>query len=258
MSLFLNKKIPPNPPLRKGDNYNVLFSKRLDIFPSLAKRGKGRFYKSIKDYFFIPPHPPLTKGGTKGGGFTLIEVLIAVAILSIVLAAIYSTFFLSHRAIEGMDETMLRLQESRRAIDILRRELDSAYYKDKDINTFFKVQDRDVYGKQAVELTFTTFSTLKPGLSKITYYVEDKDRKLNLFKKVESPYSKEKTEGVDIIEDLEAFNIEAKYNDKWVKTWDTEINKEIPHEIRISLTIKIKDKNVTLSDVSNPRFERSI
>ncbi len=170
-------------------------------------------------------------------GFTLIEVLIAVTILSIVLAAIYSTFFLSHRAIEGMDESMLKLQESRKAIDILRCELDSSYYDGKDVNTFFKIRDRDVYGKQATQLSFTAFSTLRPGLSRVSYYIEDKDGKLNLLKKVESPYSKEETEGVDIIEDLEAFSVEAKYNDTWVKTWDTDINKDKPEEIRIGLTI---------------------
>ena len=60
--------------------------------------------------------------------FTLIEILVAVAILSVVLAAIYSTFFLSHKAIEGMDESMVKFQEARRALDILRRELDSAFY----------------------------------------------------------------------------------------------------------------------------------
>src|SRR4030066_882335 len=206
-----------------------------------------------------PPHSPLTKGGQRGGaGFTLIEVLIAVAILSIVLAAIYSTFFLSHRAIEGMDESMLKLQESRMAIDILRRELDSAFYREKESDTFLKIEDRDIYGKQAAQLTFTTFSPLRPGLSKISYYIEDKDGKLSLFKKIESPYSKEETEGVDIIEDLEAFTVEAKYNDKWVKTWDTEIIKDKPNEIRIGLTIMIKGKKVTIFDVSQPRVDRAV
>ncbi len=191
-------------------------------------------------------------------GFTLIEVLIAMAILSIVLAAIYSTFFLSHKAIEGMDESMLKLQESRKAIDILRCELDSSYYDGTDKNTFLKIQDRDFYGKQASQLSFTAFSTLRPGLSKVSYYIEDKDGKLNLLKKIESPYSKEETEGVDIIEDLEGFNVEAKYNDTWVKTWDTDINKEKPEEIRIGLTMMIKGKKVILSDVSKPRIGRPI
>jgi general secretion pathway protein J len=200
----------------------------------------------------------LSNKGRSNAGFTLIEVLIAVAILSIVLAAIYSTFFLSHRAIEGMDESMLKLQESRRAIDILRRELDSAFYREKESNTFLKIEDRDIYGKQAAQLIFTTFSPLRPGLSKISYYIEDKDGKLSLFKKIESPYSKEETEGVDIIEDLEEFTVEAKYNDKWVKTWDTEIIKDKPNEIRIGLTIMIKGRKVTIFDVSQPRVDRAV
>lgn len=191
-------------------------------------------------------------------GFTLIEVLIASAMLSIILTTVYSTFFLSYRAIEGADESMLKLQESRRAIDILRRELDSAFYSGNDGNTFLKIQDRDIYGKQAAKLTFTTFSILRPGLSMISYYIEDKDGKLNLFKKVESPYSKEETEGVDIIEDVEAFTVEALYNDKWVKTWDTDITRSKPDEIRISLSVMIKGRKVDLFDISRPMVERSI
>ena len=153
-------------------------------------------------------------------GFTLIEILIAVAILSIILTALYSTFLLSQKAIEGMDESMLKLQESRKAIDILKRELDSAYYDIKTKDSIFKIQDKDFYGKQATQLTFTTFSTLRPGLSKISYYIEDNDKHLNLYKKIESPYTELNTEGDDIIDDIKGFTIEAKYNNTWVKTWE--------------------------------------
>jgi prepilin-type N-terminal cleavage/methylation domain-containing protein len=191
-------------------------------------------------------------------GFTLIEVLIAAAILSIVLAAVYSTFFLSHRAIEGMDESMVKLQESRRALDILKRELDSAVFIGDDKSTVFKMQDRDVFGKQTSQLSFTTFSILRPGISRIVYYIEDKDGKLNLYKKVESPYKNEETEGVDIFEDLEDFTIEAKYNNQWVKTWDTDITKGTPDEIRISLSVMVKERKVTLFDLSKPRIGRPI
>jgi general secretion pathway protein J len=206
-----------------------------------------------------PPHPPLTKGGQGGGaGLTLIEVLIAVAILSIVLTAIYSTFFLSYKAIDGMDESMLKLQESRMAIDILKRELDSAFYRGNDTNTLLKIQDRDINGKQASQLTFTTFSPLRPGLSRISYYIENKDGKLNLFKKLGLPYGKEETEGFDIIENLEAFTVEVLYNDRWVKTWDTDVTKSIPGEIRIGLSIMIKGNKMTIFDVSRPRVGRSV
>lgn len=206
-----------------------------------------------------PPYPPLTKGVLKGGnGFTLLEVLIAATILSIVLAAIYSTLILSHRAVEGMDESLLKIQETRKAIDIMKRELDAVLYRGSDALTFLKIQDRDIYGKQAAQLTFTTFSPLRPGLSKISYYIEEKDKKLYLFKKVASPHDQVETEGVDIVEDLESFAVEARYNNTWVRTWDTDINKSIPDEIRISLTVMSKEREVTIFDISQPKVEKTL
>jgi type II secretory pathway component PulJ len=180
-------------------------------------------------------------------------MLISITLLSIVLAALYSTFFLSHRAIDGMDESIIKLQETRKALDILKRELDSAVYWNNDEHTVFKTSDRDFLGKQASQLTFTTFSTLRPGISRIEYYVEEKEGKLTLYKKIESPYQKEETEGGDILEDLQGFTIESKYNDQWVKTWDTGINMKRPEEIRISLSIILKDRVLTLSDVATPK-----
>ncbi len=191
-------------------------------------------------------------------GFTLLEVLIAVAILSIVLTALYGTFFMSSRAMEDMDESMTKLQESRKAIDILRRELESAYYNDNDEKTFVKILDKDLYGKQATQLEFTAFTTIRPGLSKISYYMEEKDKKRTLFKKIGSSFGKEESEGTDIIEDLDEFTIEAKYQDKWVKTWDTGITKKMPDEIKISLSVMIKGRKVTLSDMARPMYEKTI
>ena len=135
-------------------------------------------------------------------GFTLLEVLIAVAILSIVLTALYSTFFLSSRAMEDMDESMTKLQESRKAVDILRRELDSAYCKDGDEKTFLKVLDKDLNGKQATQLEFTGFTPVRPGLSKISYYMEEKDRKRTLFKKIESAFGRKNPKGPTLLRTL--------------------------------------------------------
>lgn len=227
--------------------------------PSLAKRGGGRFIRKI-ELISYPPCSCVQDDGNgfalsqRKSGFTLLEVLIATAILSVILASIYSTFFLSYRAMEGMDESLTKLQEARRAIDILRCELEATYQSEQDTNTFFRIEDRDVYGKQTTQLVFTTFSTLRPGLSKISYYVEEKEGKLSLFKRVESPYSKEESGGVDIIEDLDGFTIEAKYNDAWIRTWDTTVNKANPEELRIGLTMVVKGHTITLSDIAKPRI----
>jgi hypothetical protein len=75
---------------------------------------------------------------------------------------------------------------------------------------------------------------------------------------VASPFGKQETEGVEIIEDLDAFAVEVRYNNKWIKIWDTDINKNMPDEVRISLSMMIKGRKVTLSDVSKPMFGKHV
>jgi prepilin-type N-terminal cleavage/methylation domain-containing protein len=192
-------------------------------------------------------------------GFTLLEVLVSVAILSIVLAAVYSTFFLAQKAVDGMDESLVKLQEARRALDILRCELDSSFFEKTDSGTLLQIKDRDLYGKSTSELTFTTFSVLRPGLSKVSYYIEEHDGRLHLFKKIGLPRQiHEETEGVEIIENMDAFSIEAQYNDQWVKTWDADVNQGTPEEIRINLAFRLKDRTVMLSDIAKPRISKPI
>lgn len=204
-------------------------------------------------------------------GFTLLEVLLAVAIFSVIVAALYSTFFLSHRAVEAVDDSLLRLQESRAVIDTIKRELESALYRDNDKeHTVFKLADRDFYGRQASQIVFTCFSPLMNGLAKVSYEIEERDGTLSLKKKIASAFSKSaETKPLELIEDVESFTIEVKYNDKWVKTWDSALaNERIPDEIRITLKIQPKKQGaggeksssrvVTVSDVARPKIERTL
>jgi len=189
---------------------------------------------------------------------TLLEVLVAVAILSVVLAAVYSTFFLGYRAVDDTGETMVKLQEARKAIDLMRCELEASFFHGAEEGTLLKVEDRDFFGRQASTLSFTAFSTLRPGISRISYLVEPQDRKLHLLKRVESIYRKNAEEAVEILEGLESFSVEVRYDGKWVKTWDTAISVEIPEEIRVSMTVAVKERTITLSEISRPMTGRAI
>lgn len=195
-----------------------------------------------------------------GKGFTLIEVLLAVAITSVIITALYSTFFLSRRAVDAVDDSLVKLQESRAVLDAVKREIESAVYSAEKTYTLFKLDDRDFYGKQASQLLFTSFSPLRPGLSKIAYTVEESDGKLILRKKVEAAYGGSvETRGVDLMEDIDSFTVEAGYKERWVKTWDSAVSKGIPDEIRISLKIRTKreESPFTISDVARPRIGKT-
>lgn len=208
------------------------------------------------------PHPPFNKGGQGGinAGFTLLEVLVAVAITSIVIAALYSTFSLSRRAVDAVDDSLIRIQESRAVLDTMKREIESALWKEKSY-TVFKLDDRDFYGKQASQLLFTSFSPLLPGLAKITYTVEEKEGKLVLKKKVSSAIgARGETKSIELMEDMESFTIEAGYGDKWVKTWDSGAAGSIPDEIRISMKVSTKKEEppLTITEIARPRTGKTL
>ena len=192
-------------------------------------------------------------------GFTLLELLIAIVLFSIVLAAIYGSFFLSHKAMTGLDESLLKLQECRTAVDVMTREGESILYTPGNTSSIVKVEDKDFYGKQASRLTFTAFSPLSSGIALISYYVEEKNGVLTLFKKMDNAYKPDNNaKGEELIEGLESFAVEVKDGTKWVKTWDTSETKRAPLEIRITITAKIKDRPVSFFDTLRPKIGGAI
>jgi general secretion pathway protein J len=193
-------------------------------------------------------------------GFSLLELLVAFVILTVILGAIYGTFFLSHKAMDGVDGTLLKLQECRMTLDTLGREMDSALYSPLNSLSAFRIEDRDLYGKQASEVVFTTFSPLTPGLSLVSYYVDENNGKLTLMKKIHSAFTPDnpKGKGVELIDDLRAFSVEAMLKGKWVRTWDAADTNAVPEEIRITIIFTLKDKPFTLYETINPRIGRML
>lgn len=200
-------------------------------------------------------------------GFTLIEILVALAILSVIITALYSTFFLSHKAINAVDDSLVRMQEARTMLDVIKIEIEAAVYSGDKKYTLFKLEDRDFYGRQASQLSFTAFSPLRPGLSKITYAVEEDKGRLVLRKKLISAFTQTpETKGMDLMEGLASFTVEARYQDQWVKTWDSALNYGIPDEVKITVTILNREKDkkqgsgtpYSISDIATPRIGKTI
>ena len=194
-------------------------------------------------------------------GFTLIEVLIAIVITAMIITALYSTFFLSRRAVDAVDNSLVKLQETRAVLDVMKREIESAVYAGEKPYTLFKLYDRDFYGKQASMMVVSTFTPLLPGISKVTYAVEENDEKLILTKKIDAAYGRPlDTQSVPLMEDIEGFTVEAGYNNTWVKTWDSAASKGVPDQIRISVKIRIKKEEdpFTISDLAKLRVGKTL
>jgi prepilin-type N-terminal cleavage/methylation domain-containing protein len=190
----------------------------------------------------------------KYNGFTLIEILISLTLLTIVLGAVYSSFFSVHSVLERFDNVSLKYHEARTALDIMRREIESSLQNNSSKGgPAFIIKDRDVLGKNTSSLELTAFSFKGSGLNTISYYVEEKDGKLDLLRK-ESPagiQSREYT--METIETIEGFTVETIFNNQWVRTWNTANSGKLRGMVRISIEFDDNGKKVKLVEYARPR-----
>ncbi len=193
------------------------------------------------------------------GGFTLLEVLVAIALASIVLIALYSSFFSVLRGQSDIDRTLERTREVSRFLEIFSKEVQSSFFKDGNPRTGFVGEEEDKFGRSVSRITTTTFTypafkTGRPAgdLLAVRYYVDDKDGKFVLYKDTWNPYADEKT-GVfkaEVIEDIEGFEI-LYYNGKdWAKAWDATLDKALPEAVKATLSVKDKGEVKEFSTVA--------
>lgn len=205
----------------------------------------------------------------KDKGFTLIEVLLSLVFLTIVLGAVYSSFFTVQRAMERFDGVSLQYHEARTMLDALSREIEGAFLDTTlDLNsekniTSFELKDRDILGNSASRLSFNSFSFRGSGTKKVSYFADEKDGSIRLFKsesyvhpavrEVSTSGSFEKTYTVELMEGIRSFTIETLFQDEWIRTWDSRQTGSLPGVVRVSIEIDDRGKNVVLTEYARPR-----
>jgi general secretion pathway protein J len=182
-------------------------------------------------------------------------VLLALAIFSILLAVLYGTMFVSHKAVEDNEESLLSLHELRTALDVIRREVEAAVPAADDALRF-KVRDRDIFGKQASQLEFATFMSHVPGAAAVSYRVEQVEDRLVLLKKSSPAFLPPEGGGqggreAEVFEKVSSFTVEASNGKRWLRTWDVD---ELPSELRVTISIPLDGRDITLSETMTPRM----
>ncbi len=208
-------------------------------------------------------------------GFTLIEVLLSLMIVTIILGAVYGSFFTVQHAIERFDGISLKYHEARTALDLMRREIERArlegsFPSNSDSNkTIFIIKDRDIYERSASGLQLSALSFKGGGLKSILYFINEKDNKLALLR-IEMPSSDLLIEEPDVeslpdkayisemIEDIESFTVETLFNDKWVRTWDTRETGALPDTVRFSIEFNDSGKKIKLTEYAKPKIGRQL
>lgn len=196
-------------------------------------------------------------------GFTLLEVLIAVALLGILSAALYSSYFTVLRARERAGAGMEARRELGATLDLLRREVSSAIFSRSDKRLRFVVEDRDNFGAPASNLELTTLTPLagtprqESGISVVRYGLKEKDKRLILTRRerdflVDAAAAAPAT-AYPQMERISAFLVECYDGSKWVKSWDTALNGGLPKLVRITVRVTENGKDAEFTVLATPR-----
>lgn len=208
-------------------------------------------------------NPKLVTRNRLASGFTLLEVLLALALLSLMAAALYGTFFSLAKGSEAARGSMESRREVTVALDMLRREIDAALFARGNKRLRFVVEDRDIFGKPASTLDFTAIS-LPPGTDApssdqvaIKYRVVEKDKRLVLVREAKGLHALADPVPYPQMEELEGFTVECYDGGKWVKSWDTALNQGLPKAVRVTVRVKDGGKGADFSAIAFPRVRES-
>lgn len=193
-------------------------------------------------------------------GFTIIELLVSLAILVIILGSVYATFFSVQRALDRFDNISMKYHEARTALDIMRREIESSFIDPKDSGqgggktgtmAQFSLKDKDIFGKDASDLNLTSFSLTGTALN-ISYHVEEDAGSLKLIKQESPAFQLSKGYSLEMMNGIESFTVEALFQKKWVKVWDAEETEKLPDMLKITIAFDDNGKTVSLSEYARP------
>jgi general secretion pathway protein J len=192
---------------------------------------------------------------SRNRGFTLLELLVALALMAVLSAALYGTYFTLVTARDRAEEVADRSRELRTTLDLLRRELASACYKastnpDKVLFRFV-VEDRDFFGKPASVLAFTTIVPPSGGSFPVSDQMDveyrpkqkeqekDQEQAMVLMRQTRDVYLNVTPVAYAQMEEMQSFLVECYDGNKWVRSWDSKLNGGmLPRQVRITLTVK--------------------
>lgn len=193
-------------------------------------------------------------------GFTLLEVLIALALLGVLAGALYGSYFSLIKGRESAQEGMEARRELRTTLDQLRCELNGLLYRRGNKRHHFSVEDRDIFGKPASVLSFTAIAPPRPsGMSvsdqvDLRYEVLQQDKSMVLTRQERDLFHNSVAARFPQMENIEGFLIECQNGDKWVRSWDTAINSGLPRGVRITVTVREGDRTASYSTLASPRM----
>ncbi|MDH4078481.1 MAG: prepilin-type N-terminal cleavage/methylation domain-containing protein [Nitrospira sp.] len=179
-------------------------------------------------------------------GFTLVEVLVAVALLGTIATMVFASLVMTTQAVEGGREHVAREQTVRKILRLMAEELAlskrSLAYPWVGMNGTFEGQPADTLAFLAMSQELST-STVREGETIRVVYTRERDRLIrfvrrNLYTLTDTD---ETLDQMELADRVQAFNVRY-YDDQnliWLDEWPTA--SKLPRAVLIEVTFLYPD-----------------
>lgn len=184
-------------------------------------------------------------------GFTLIEMLVATAVSSIILLMVYSSY---SSVIKSINQGKIISQYYENINTVLRRidtDLQNVYWKDtaKNINFVSSVEGNSsrlnfitVENKPDRIILAVNENFPSSDIHEVGYYLKKniKSGQMSLIRRSEVHYDNSPFDGGTediILDNVESIKFDFKYRSDWTDSWDTRDKKRLPSGIRTTLIL---------------------
>ena len=225
-----------------------------EVWSALLKRKKTR--RVCSDGFLLTLDPCRL---FPDQGFTLLELLCSVTILSMVLVSVYGTLNMGSRAWEKGERDIDKIQRMRVIMDLLGREIKSAFPYEVTPSTLDTHKKFYAFEGKKDSISFVSTVPLrggKRGLSWLTFLVEE-DKGLVVVERdaLRTDIFKERDfvdkDEMEVLDEhvtrmrLEYYELKRRKDEgegQWREHWDAEKKKELPHAVKIELTFREEER----------------
>ncbi len=184
---------------------------------------------------------------SKNKGFTLLEMLLAIALSALLLVTVYSAYFSIARSIYATLETQELLETGRILLEMLKRDIRGIS------GTRFPLVStvEEINGKSVTNIVFVTStpgSTNAFTWSKVGYTLTQDRQGQWIFVKKAAKNPNDNLDEIGTVFEVSrlvnSFRLTFFDGTQWVDQWDSRSTGKLPKQVRISVELSDEKKNV--------------
>lgn len=199
--------------------------------------------------------------GNKGGrvfgqcGFTLVEIVIAIALSAMLLTAVYWTYFNINRSIDAAQETQEAQETGRMLTEMIKKDIRGIVSDRFSFSAKNQTVDGWILGQ--VEFVTTAGFHAEPlKLRRIGYELVVNDKGDKVFVKKEStdladPLDRTSAKVFELSRIVRGFHLQFYNGTDWKETWDSDASGALPKQIRVIFDVsdsKGRDKRYSAEE----------